>query len=288
MTAELRDTAVIVVNFNSAHDVASLLAGLPTDATRGVLVVENGSDDSATELRLLEQLSSVHVVRADENRGYAAGVNDGLRAARAWGCAYAVVVNPDSRPTIDSLVAVRRALADAGVVGVQQVTGPPERPVRYVTAAVGQFPWPRPFACPGCSLGVHDVAAVSGAILGIDIEVARRAGGLDERFFHYKEEVDFCRRAASTGSRIRWLCRPEVWHARGMSLPRRSPAAHYYRVRNEILFARVVVGPKVWAYPRLSVAVARLGADAVRDRAGRAAVRAMIDGVRGRGGMVPQ
>ena len=96
--------------------------------------------------------------------------------------------------------------------------------------------------CDGCPAGVHDVDVVSGAALLVDLRVAEQVGYMDESYFHYKEEVDFCVRVRLTGERVRFCCAYALRHERGGSLSHRSPMAHYYATRNELLFVRRFYG----------------------------------------------
>jgi GT2 family glycosyltransferase len=123
------------------------------------------------------------------------------------------------------------------------------------------------------------VDVVSGATLVLELETAIRLGGLDESFFHYAEEVDYCLRVRRTGGRILWSCSTVVPHAVGGSMAHTSASAHYYTARNKLLLARKHDVPLL--APRLVKDQMVFAARAFRDRQLRAWATGALDGVRG-------
>lgn len=218
---ESRDgpVAAIVVAYESAAVIGRCLESLREGAPgRGVdvRVVDNAStDDSAAVAEAL--LGASRVIRLGTNRGFAAGVNAGFAGVAA---PWVAVVNPDavvSRGGLDRLVDVlerqpRAGLAAPRVVGVD---GRSER-------SVGLFPtpgrewahswlldhlgWPGRWApLPGA---VASVDWVSGCAWLLRAEAVRAVGPLDEGYFMYCEDVDYCRRLHDAGWSV--LAVPEV------------------------------------------------------------------------------
>lgn len=235
------DIAAVILNWNGVPDTIRCLRAVIGGAVRpAVIVVDNGSaDDSVARLERLDDDFSL--VKLDRNLGYAGGMNAGIAAAQALGAAWVWLLNADTVPRPDALEALLARGDHFAVAASRQVTsaGPDTTDAEpYVVAAMLHNGNPRPFGCPGCDLGAHEVDVVTGAALLIGLPWIERVGPLDERFFHYKEEYDLVRRIAEAGGRIGLVCGSEVWHQRGASLHHASPRAQYYFHRNEVLYVR--------------------------------------------------
>ncbi|WP_298461439.1 glycosyltransferase family 2 protein [uncultured Cellulomonas sp.] len=282
--------SVVVLNWNCARDTVRAVQSLPRSWWPGVVVVDNGSDDWASQRAALRDLPGVVVVRRAANGGYAAGMNTGMRTARERGDRAVALVNADAVPTARALRAMFEEAERSAVVGISQhvVTRDGVAGAQYVTAAVGRPMTPRPFVCPGCDRGRHEVRVVTGAAIVVELGAMSALGGIDESFFHYKEEFDLCARARGVGMAVTLLCRDSVGHARGGSLPARSASAFYYSIRNEWLFFRKHRGPVgallSWRLHRIWATVA---ADAVARGHARAAAQGLVHGARGVHGRRP-
>ncbi|QLQ39588.1 glycosyltransferase family 2 protein [Micromonospora robiginosa] len=283
----------VILNWNCADDTLRCLrAVLAGSHVPEVVVVDNGStDDSVARLAHLD--GSATLLRLDGNLGYAGGMNAGIRAARERGADWVWLLNADAVPrpgALAALLAHRERFTVA--TSVQTTSAHPDDPAPepYVVAAMLPGGRVRPFGCPGCAEGVHEVDVVTGAALLLRVADVVRVGFFDERFFHYKEEFDLVRRIADAGGRIALVCDSEVWHKRGGSLSGSSPRALYYYHRNEILYVRkhyrrplrrLLLGEPIH-YRRVATALLRLTAGGRERRLGsRAVLAGYRDGLRG-------
>jgi len=280
-------TSIVVLNWNSSDDTVALVDSLPAPWRDRVLVVDNGSSDVEALSERLARHAAVSVVRRPTNGGYAAGMNTGMRTAAARGDRWALLLNADCRPSASSLAAMVRAAGHRfDIVGIAQTKGLATNHAgnRYPTAAVGRGLTPKPWNCPGCPAGHHEVNVVTGAALLVSLSLAERLGGFDEGFFHFKEEFDLSHRARLLGARIGWVCEAEVPHAVGGSLPRDTDEAAYYTVRNELLFFRKHLGARAVVSGRLAGVGLALLVQAWRAGTVFGALDGLRDGVRGRTG----
>lgn len=231
---------IVILNWNSVAD--SLRAvGLLRSSPWTICVVDNGSTD-VSEVELLKMsYPDINVVETGQNLGYAGGMNKGMKWALSRGFTHALLLNPDTTPTLDVVENMLSLADDCAVVGTAQVT---EDHIPYLSAATLRGKKKvLPFNCPtSCGQG-HDVDIVSGAGMLIELETASSLGFIDERFFHYKEEFDYCYRVTSSGGKIRFNCGTPLVHRCGGSLATSSPTAMYYSFRNEILFLLKHFGP---------------------------------------------
>src|SRR4051812_26620881 len=111
--------AVVVVTFNSAGVLLRCLESLRDGGADGVeltdvIVVDNASDDSSTEIAKATDALPVSVVQLSENAGYAAGINAGVTALRGRPPDAVMVVNPDCRLRPGALATLARTLRAPG------------------------------------------------------------------------------------------------------------------------------------------------------------------------------
>lgn len=231
--------AVVVLNYRTP---ALVLDCVPTvwnavDPDRdAVLVVDNASGDgSAEHIRegLAERgLGKVGVVEAEQNRGFAAGNNVGIRAvdARAY-----LLLNSDTlvRPgAVEALWAALEADPKCGIVAprLEWPDGEPQiscfrdfSPWSELIAGSATGPVRRLLARWDVPVPVRDGGFapewVSFAAVMIRREALESAGLLDEGFFMYFEDADHCRKVRAAGFGVWYEPRARVVHLRGGSSP---------------------------------------------------------------------
>ena len=224
--------AVLVVNYHVYEDLERALSSIEPFLRAGdeVVVVDQESDAGQVD-EARRRHPRVTFVPTEQNVGFAAGVN---LAARASSASILLLRNPDSvmdEPVIERL---ERYLLDhprAGIVGprVLNADGTLQASARRFpslsTAFAGRSSWlTRRF--PGNSLSrwnLHESDApvavdwIAGSCLMTRRSLFEALSGLDESFFLYWEDADFCRRAADVGwERIYWPV-VSVRHAGGRS-----------------------------------------------------------------------
>ena len=224
------DVAVLIVTYQSARDVATLISSLRGETTSQrlrVVVADNASTDGT--LAALRAHPDVIVCPTGGNLGYAAGINV---AARAAGQADALLIlNPDLRvePGCIETLRRRRQLVGAGVVvprilDSDGATYPSLRREPTLLRALGDAAFGSRLASRPGFLGEivnrkseydepHQVDWATGAALFIAGDVASKVGEWDERFFLYSEETDFMRRVREAGETVWYEPAAVVQHA---------------------------------------------------------------------------
>jgi N-acetylglucosaminyl-diphospho-decaprenol L-rhamnosyltransferase len=284
---------VVVVTFESARVIDACLDALAAAAPRrgvDVRVIDNGSSDDGAR-RAEHRLGIGHVVRLESNRGFAAGVNAGLRDATT---PFVAVVNPDvvlPASGLDVLADALDAEPRAGLVGprVRDVAGRPDR-------SAGHFPtlgrervhaWclDRLLGRVGRRMDFPSersrVDWLSGCMWLLRTEAIRDVGPLDEDYFMYFEDVDYCRRLAAASWAVIAVPAVEVRHAiaqgsaRSVDLPAdggAKPLLHYFEKFHPDTAPAAVRGTLTtgWRLRRLFYELrARAGYPAARARAHR-------------------
>ena len=289
-----RPVWVVVVNFRTPALAIACLAsieGMVADLHGGrVVVVDNDSaDGSAVEIdaaiRARGWEAWAELLAMPRNGGFAYGNNAGLRRALECeprlGCA--ILLNPDTVVAPHAFDALLRHLdthPSIGIAGARIVNehGRQESSAHRLPSPLGELEDAAQFAPLSHVLSAHAVSPpvasvahpcdwVSGACMAIRREVLDAVGPLDEGYFLYFEEVDFCLRAKRAG----WGCAfvPEacVTHLEGAStgiaIGRRRRPQYWYESRRRFFvkaygLAGLLWADTLWALGRLSLSVRRV------------------------------
>jgi GT2 family glycosyltransferase len=227
---------ILVVSFNTREHLARCLQSLtnaPPAAPHEIVVVDNASGDG-TPAMVRERWPFVRLVVLDRNVGFAAANNVGIRETRPGGSPLLLLLNSDTivpSGAIDKLIDRLLATPAAAVAGPRLID----------TAGLRELSWGR-MPTPWVELRQKVVVLqhqrgngiarrivrqrtererfvdwVSGACLLVWRADAEAVGLLDERYFMYLEDVDFCAAHRARGRSILFTPAAEVVHARGGS-----------------------------------------------------------------------
>lgn len=237
--------SIVVVTYNSRAYVDTCLQSLtrmPPALDHDIIVVDNASPDG-TAAAVRERWPAIRVIDAGGNLGFAAANNIGIRQTSAE---LVLLLNPDAvvRPAaVDRLVALLDARPDVAVVGPRIVDGDrraelsfgammsPVAELRQKVLIVGNdhhVPLISGYV-DRLTRREKPVDWVSGACLMVRRADAVAVGLMDERFFLYTEDVDFCAAIRSRGRTVLFTPAAEVVHLRGRSAsttPRATEAAY--------------------------------------------------------------
>ena len=201
---------VIIVNWNGGDYVGRCLRTLESQTYRDfrVVVVDNASTDGSAE-RIEREFPAVKLVRAGANLGFAGGNNLGLRYAA--GSEWVALLNPDAfaEPAwLESLVGAGMRLPQCGSVGSTLLRADDPRvldgvgDVYHVSGLHWREGHGKPLAAR--SLRAKEIFAPCAAAALYRLAALSEAGGFDEDYFCYSEDVDL-------GFRLR-LLGYDSWH----------------------------------------------------------------------------
>ncbi len=249
------DVSVIVVSWNVWSWLAPCLRSIRQALGRlegEIIVVDNASTDGTPE-RVREAFPEVRLLINPANRGFPAANNQGMAVARGR---YFFLLNPDTvvlDQAIEELVTFADAHPDVGVVGPQLLN--PDGSVqssrrRFPTfwTALFESTWWQPWA-PRSILThyyvldrpdheIQEVDWVTGAAMLVRREVVERVGPMDEGFFMYAEELDWCRRIRQAGWRVFYYPPAKVIHYGGRSSDQVPALQHLAFQRSKIRYFR--------------------------------------------------
>lgn len=295
----MRRLVVLVLNWNGGDDTLSLLATLercraPEGWSVETLVVDNGSSDGSAD-RIAAAHPSVQVLRLSENRRFAGGNNAGLERALAGGADAVMLLNNDTEADPALLERLLLALEQDPRAGAAA-------PLIYFAAPTDRIWYAGGECVPALGLarhrglrardrgqyrGVEATGYLTGCCLVARREAWERVGPLDERYFIYAEDADWCLRARAAGFRLLFVPTARLWHKVSASSGAASPWKIYQRTRaNWTLFARHARGLArlTWAPAFLAQQVVLAAWLLARGRAAAAAAvpRALLDARAGR------
>jgi len=217
------DVSIVVVSFNAHADLERCLESLraaPPRASHEVLVVDNHSTDGSAESA--RRVPGVRVIQQATNVGFARANNAGIRASSGTAL---LLLNSDTivpPGAIDRLMAALDAEADVAIVGPRLVDGSGRAELSFGRMIGPLNEWRQKRAARRAnieSLTRHRRYPdwVSGACLLVRRSDAEAVGLLDERYFMYAEDVDFCAAVRARGRRVLFMPDVEIVHQRGRS-----------------------------------------------------------------------
>ena len=249
---------IIVCSTGERELVRDCLASLEGHPLRlgemAVWVVDNASADG-TAAMVRDEFPWVRLRALDWNSGFCIGNNIGLRASAA---PFVLLLNPDTEVfegSLDHMIDLMRDEPDIGMSGCRLVM----RDGRFDHAAKRSFPTPlsalahftgvgRRSDAPGAladyrapEVGEHeagDVDAVNGAFMLVRREALAQVGLLDERYWLYMEDLDWCYRFKQAGWRVVYDGRVSVVHVKGGGTVKEVRRKRHRGLRHNLAFHR--------------------------------------------------
>lgn len=233
----------VILNTNRRDDTLECLASLgrSTYERQRAIVLDNGSLDGSVEA-VRSSFPGVRIVELAENLGYAGNNNVGITLALDGKADWILVLNEDTilaPECLEAMVVAGNSDRRIGIVGplVYHFDTP-----ELIQSAGGRLDcfWTASHIAQnekdqGLFPDVRDVDWISGCCIMVRREVIQDVGPIDERFFYYWEETEWCIRARRAGWRIVHAPGAKLWH-KGVQLNYKpSPSVTYYATRNRLL-----------------------------------------------------
>ena len=227
------EISVCIVNYQAKDYLRDCLRSLyeHTASTFEVILVDNGSTDGSLEM-LKDEFPDVQIIENPDNLGFTRPMNQALEQGRGR---YLLQLNPDTiilPAALDRLVAFLESHPEIGICGPKVLNrdgslqeqcrrgeSTPWAVISYFTRLNKLFPDSKLFG--GYLLNyidedqTHPVAGVSGSCMLIRKAVIDQIGYLDERFFAYQEDADYCFRTREAGWEVYYLPEAQIIHYGG-------------------------------------------------------------------------
>lgn len=261
--------SVIIVSYNVSgyldhclDSVQMACEGLSAE----IIVVDNASTDDSAEM-VRRKYPGVILVENARNAGYSRANNQGIRAAAGE---YVLLLNPDTLVPANAFrdsIAFLEAHPDAGMMSLKLVNADgsfqpacrrsfptPATAFYRMTGLSRLFPQSRTFGRYNLTYLDEDqtaeVDALCGAYMMIRSEVLRAVGGLDETFFMFGEDIDFCLRIKQAGWKVCYHPCCGVIHFKGKSSRKNRFQSAWSFYNSMVIFSRKYFGQKLGFFPK--------------------------------------
>ena len=239
--------SIITVNYHQAALTADFLRSVQRHTQEGeveVIVVDNGAEEDQ-ERYFKEVFPSVVYLQSPDNLGFAGGNNLGIRHAKGD---YLLLLNNDTEITPNFVQTLRAELdshPDIGLLSPLILYDENRSKIQYAGFTPMNY-----FTGRNSGVGVMDddrgqydqVTTETGYCHGAAMICRRadlqRVGLMDEGFFLYYEELDWCEMFLRNGLKMGFTGKAKIYHKESMSVGKESPLKTYYMVRNRWRFIR--------------------------------------------------
>lgn len=251
------EVSIIIVNWNTKDLVVDCINSILDSTPRvsyEIIAVDNGSEDGSigylktqnSKLKVTSQ--KLKLILNKRNLGFARAVNQGIKVAKGD---YVLLLNSDTivkKGTLDQLYEFAKNTRDAGVVGARLLN-----PDGSIQASCFHFPsivnairqyWLGEEGlfekyAPKGSIS-KEVDVVVGAAFLITPLARARLGELDERYFFFYEDFDYCRRVKDSGLKVYYLPSAEVVHKHGSTIRKIT------QEEDSDIWRRLIPGSKIY------------------------------------------
>ncbi|GIV66484.1 MAG: glycosyl transferase [Bellilinea sp.] len=234
---------VIILNTNRKEDTLACLSSLQQCQYSNLIVwvLDNSSTDGSVEA-IRNEYPHTRIIQLTENKGYAGNNNVGISTALEAGADWIFVLNEDTileSHSISNLIQFGISNSKAGILGplvyhfdepftVQSAGGIITKGWQAIHIGQneqdqGQFSQPA------------QVDWISGCAIMVRRKVIEQIGGIDERYFYYWEETEWCIRSRSVGWQVWVVPQAKIWHKGVQRNYQPSPNVTYYAARNRLL-----------------------------------------------------
>ncbi|MDD5327558.1 MAG: glycosyltransferase family 2 protein [Phycisphaerae bacterium] len=231
----MMDVSIIIVNWNTRDLLSGCIASIceqAGDINYEVVVIDNASEDGSAEM-VREKFPQVTLIENRENRGFAAANNRGIVVSKGR---YVLLLNPDTvilDGAISKAISFADAHSEAAVVGCK-VLNPDKtlQPTCFMFPSILNmllsssylykiFPRSKFFGRERMTWwdrnDIREVDVVTGCFMLVRREAVEQVGMMDERFFMYGEETDWCYRFKLAGWKVIFAPAGEIIHYGGAS-----------------------------------------------------------------------
>ncbi len=234
---------VILLNWNGLNDTAECIDSLDKSTDKLTIYVVDNDSKNNEALVLISRYPHVKVLAQKENLGFCKGNNVGLQEAISDGMEYIVILNNDTLVPANAIAKLTESftkLSDAGAVSPLILEDPAREKVWFSRAIwdsrhaqfrlsspgdkfdelMKQDPYPTEFACGCCLL--------------TSAKVLNEVGLLDERYFAYYDEAEWCARLLKHGYHSYVVPASVIYHKVSRAVP--SLVSTYLLTRNRLLW----------------------------------------------------
>jgi len=239
---------IIILNHNGREDTIECLESIKAQTYRNykICIIDNASTDGSKEY-FKKYYSWVTLIENRANLGFAEANNIAIRQAMKTGFDNVLLVNNDTKLAPDMLSELIKPMkinSAIGIIGPKMYYYDKSNTLWF---ARGKMNWKTGVTShiggmkkdTGQYDEICDSDFISGCALLIHRNVISKIGLMDERYFYYQEDVDYCVKAIKAGFKSVVAPRAKLWHkVARTSGGSENPFGAFYKTRNKIIFMK--------------------------------------------------
>ena len=235
--------SIITINYNGLNDTCALIESIPFNDNMEVIIVDNASkEDEASVIQ--ERYKHVHVIRSEQNLGFAGGNNLGIKAAKGK---FLFLVNNDTifkQFDVEGLISKLESSPKIGIICPKIRFAWDPYPIQYAgyTSLTKITVRNQAIGFGEKDNGQYDTAHPTpyahGAAMLIKKEAIEKVGLMPECYFLYYEELDWSMMFTRAGYEIWYDPSCTIYHKESQSTGQNSPLRTYYITRNRLVLVK--------------------------------------------------
>lgn len=224
------DLSIIILNYKTKGLVKQCIRNVKVsiaDLDYEIIIIDNGSDDGCEEM-MRENFSDIKFIQTGKNIGFAAGNNVGIKEAKGK---HIMLLNPDVtvlNGSIEKMVRYMKDNENIGLAGPKLInpdgsyqiscrTFQTPKLIMYRRTPLGKLWFAKKQLREHLMLDFDhstnkEVDWVMGACMLVRKSALEKVGLLDERFFFYVEDMDWCRRFWENDNKVYYIAKAEMVH----------------------------------------------------------------------------
>lgn len=238
---------IIIVNYNGFEDTIECVTSLSEISYKNyeILVVDNGSSICPTAQQLEYLQTNTTYIVSDTNLGFSGGNNIGIQKAKEMNAQYVLLLNNDTTVKSDFLDILVRGSAlneGCGIVG-GKINFYKQSDVIWFGGGkfnekTGEGNHQR-WNCKdkGNTGEITKVTFLTGCLMLIPMHVIENVGMLEEKYFLYAEDTEYCCRVMKAGYHLFFCEDAVIYHKVSATTGERSEMSQYYMARNTLYIA---------------------------------------------------
>ncbi len=235
--------SVVILTFNSLELILNCLKSLKKISLVNIdlttIVVDNGSKAGVVE-NIQQKYPQVIVIDNKKNYGFARGINYGLKLAYEQNTDYILLLNDDTLLSKDFL----KKLVNESEKNCYYISGPLIKTANNTIWSLGgtidKLRFSGGLIGYGQKNNISDknqlVDFISGTAMLVKREVFEKVGFMDEDYFLYYDDVDFCFRAKKMGYDSYIIPSSKIIHLETATIKKNSPAHYYHSAKSHLIF----------------------------------------------------
>jgi GT2 family glycosyltransferase len=262
------DLSILIVNWNTKDYLLQCVESIFQTIRRSsweIFVIDNGSVDGSGEA-VQKSFPSIRLIENERNLGFAKAMNQGLQQSSGR---HALLLNPDARlkeGAIERMLSFMETHSEVGVAGGQllnedgskqnSIANFPSLATELFNKSLLRWMFPKRF--PGKERNYFEpieVDSVIGACMIVRREAMEQVGLMDEDYFLFLEETDWCYRMKKAGWKVYHLPEAEIYHVQGKSAEAEKKRAKVEYYRSRYHFFRKNRGNFKWLFLHIGLVI---------------------------------